>query len=221
MQTIFPANEEKRMNDSGRGAPIGPILLLTACLVLSGCLGKKTLGNDASLQATLQVCSTCHGFQGRSSSPVFPVLAGQQHDYLVTQLQTFRNKSRADQNAHVYMWGVAANLDDATIESVASYFAQQTADPGQKQDAAEIAAGAAIYKTGVAAREVPPCGACHGDDAHGNGAVPRLAGQHRAYLASQLEAFKSNVRANDMMNPNAKNMTPQDIEAVSAYLASL
>jgi cytochrome c553 len=209
------------VTDRSQASPVLCALLLAACLCLPGCLNKKTLGNDASLQATLQVCSTCHGFEGRSSSPVFPVLAGQQHDYLVTQLQTFRNKSRADQNAHVYMWGVAANLDDAMIESVASYFAQQTPDRGQAQDPAEVAAGANIYKNGVAAREVPACNACHADDAHGNGAVPRLAGQHRAYLASQLEAFKSNVRANDMMNPNAKNMTPQDIEAVSAYLASL
>ncbi len=209
------------MNDRSPVAPPATVLLLALCLWLPGCVAKKTLGNDSSLQATLQVCSTCHGFQGRGSSPVFPLLAGQQHDYLVTQLQTFRNKSRADQNAHVYMWGVAAGLDDATIEAVAGYFAAQSREPGHPQNAAEVAAGAAIFKNGIASRDIPACSACHGDDAHGNAAVPLLAGQHRAYLASQLEAFKTNARINEMMNANAKNMTPQDIEAVSAYLASL
>jgi cytochrome c553 len=42
--------------------------------------------------------------------------------------------------------------------------------------------------------------ACHGENAGGNGPIRRLAGQHLAYLAHQLEAFASMARANEMMH---------------------
>jgi len=49
---------------------------------------------------------------------------------------------------------------------------------------------------------VPACMACHGENAGGNGPIPRLAGQHQAYVARQLEAFASMVRTNEIMHEN-------------------
>jgi cytochrome c553 len=196
-------------------------VLAAACLALSACMTKQTLGNNDTVAGTLHVCSSCHGFAGRSENPTFPVLAGQQHDYLVAQLHAFRDKTRADPHAHTYMWGMAAKLDDATIDGVATFFSRQAPAPGEPQDAALVVAGAAIVKNGLAATDVPACSACHGDAAQGNGPIPRLAGQHRRYLEDQLEAFQTNSRANEMMHANAKNLTPQEIREVTAYLASL
>jgi cytochrome c553 len=195
--------------------------LVFAGLSLSGCMTKQTVGNSDTVAGTVHVCSSCHGMEGRSENPTFPILAGQQHDYLVAQLHAFRDKTRADPHAHTYMWGMAAKLDDKTIDGVATFFAAQTPAPGEPQDPALVVAGAAIVKNGIPAQDVPACSACHGDNAGGNSAIPRLAGQHREYLAGQLEAFQINSRANEMMHANAKNLTPQEIREVTAYLASL
>ena len=41
-------------------------------------------------------CSSCHGYNGRSVSPLFPVLAGQSAEYLTTQLKYFHNLTQDD-----------------------------------------------------------------------------------------------------------------------------
>ncbi len=203
------------------GRMLSTVVIVAASLSLGGCITKQTVGNSDTVAGTVQVCSSCHGLEGRSENPTFPILAGQQHDYLVAQLHAFRDKTRADPHAHTYMWGMAAKLDDKTIEGVATYFAAQKPAVGEPQDPALVVAGAAIVKSGIPAQDVPACSACHGDNAGGNGAIPRLASQHRQYLADQLQAFQVNSRANEMMHANAKNLTPQEIREVTAYLASL
>jgi cytochrome c553 len=190
-------------------------------LALSGCITKQIVGNDATVQGTVQVCSSCHGLEGRSENPTFPILAAQQHDYLVAQLKAFRDKTRADPHAHTYMWGMAAKLSDTTIDGVATYYSKQAPAPGREQEPALVAGGAAIFKSGITAREVPACSACHGDTALGNSAIPRLAGQHQIYIVDQLRAFQTNSRANEMMHGNAKNLSAQEIRELAAYLATL
>jgi cytochrome c553 len=68
---------------------------------------------------------------------------------------------------------------------------------------------------------VPACGACHGPNAEGNGAFPRLAGQHADYLIAQLEGFQSGVRANAPIMTNVvKSLSPEQIRAAATYAAS-
>ena len=196
-------------------------LLVAAGLTLSGCITKQIVGNDPTVQGTVQVCSSCHGLEGRSENPTFPILAAQQRDYLVGQLKAFRDKTRADPHAHTYMWGMAAKLSDSTIDGVATFFAAQAPAPGREQDPALVAGGAAIYKSGITARDVPACSGCHGDTALGNGPIPRLASQHQSYIVDQLQAFQTNSRANEMMHANAKNLSAQEIHELAAYLATL
>jgi len=79
--------------------------------------------------------------------------------------------------------------------------------------AADLAAGAAK------AKEV--CAACH--QADGNSTDPnnpRLAGQHRDYIAKALRDYKSGERNNAIMGGFAKALSKQDIENLSAYFAS-
>ena len=52
------------------------------------------------------------------------------------------------------------------------------------------------------------CAACHGPD--GNSAVPSnpiLAGQHAAYIAAQLAAYKSGARVNPIMAGMAASLS--------------
>jgi cytochrome c553 len=75
---------------------------------------------------------------------------------------------------------------------------------------------------------VPPCASCHGEDAKGNGAFPRLAGQYHAYIEKALANFEK-VRGQDpnkpdtsaIMQPIAHVLTEPQIAAVAAYLNQL
>ena len=91
---------------------------------------------------------------------------------------------------------------------------------GEPAASPQIAAGAKIFAEGVPSPSTPACMGCHGDRAAGNGPIPRLAGQHPAYLARQLEAFASKARANEIMHENSKNLTAEQISQVTAFLAT-
>jgi len=197
------------------------LTLVTLTLAACGGAGPQGGGTDATVAGTVHVCSSCHGPEGRSISPTFPRLAGQQKDYLVAQLQAFRDKTRADPHAQTYMWGMAAQLSDSTIDGIASYYSSQAPVAGTPNASPESAAGAKIYAEGIPSENVPACMSCHDEKAEGNGPIPRLAGQHQAYLARQLEAFQTMARANEIMHENSKDLTGEQISEVTAYLATL
>jgi cytochrome c553 len=210
-------NEARRRKSSILAALALVTLTVAACSATAPGSGSA----DTTLAGTVHVCSSCHGPDGRSISPTFPRLAGQQKDYLVAQLQAFRDKTRADPHAQTYMWGMAAQLSDSTIDGIASYYSSQTPVAGTPNASPETAAGAKIYAEGIPSENVPACMSCHGENAEGNGPIPRLAGQHQAYLARQLEAFQTMARANEIMHENSKDLTAEQISEVTAYLATL
>lgn len=91
--------------------------------------------------------------------------------------------------------------------------------------AADLAAGKAVW-------ERLNCASCHGADAVKgiDPSYPVLAGQHADYLAHALNAYQrgarglpasANTRNNAIMAAFATQMTKQDIQNVSAWLASL
>lgn len=170
------------------------------------------------VSGAIHVCSSCHGPGGRSVSSTFPRLAGQQKDYLVAQLRAFRDHTRADPHAKTYMWGMAARLSDAVIDGIADYYSRQPAVPGAPDASADAAAGRKIFDEGIAAQGVPACKSCHGDHAEGNAVIPRLAGQHRAYIEAQLAAFASKARANEIMHETSKSLTEAQIRDVAAFV---
>lgn len=167
------------------------------------------------------VCSACHGPQGRSVSPVFPRLAGQQPAYIVLQLEAFRGHVRGDPNAQAYMWGMSSQLNDETIKGLADYYAAQKPVAETAADPALLAEGEKIYTQGIPAQSVPACASCHGAQAEGTGAFPRLAGQHVDYLISQLVGFQSGVRTNaPIMLAVVRTLSPEQMKAAANYAAS-
>lgn len=156
---------------------------------------------------------------GNSVSSTFPRLNGQHADYIVAQLKNFRDHKRADPHAVAYMWGMTSQLDDTMIAALAKYYASQV--PTSPQTGGALAAeGKKIFESGAPADGVPPCQACHGAHGEGNGIIPRIAGQHAHYLKKQLEAFRSTLRASDIMHANTANMTDSEINAVVSHLAN-
>lgn len=84
--------------------------------------GKGSLGEKiyrGGIAATnVPACAACHGPTGAGLPKQFPRLGGQQADYTVTQLRTFRTGERA--NAPMMMT-IATKMTDAEMAAVADY----------------------------------------------------------------------------------------------------
>jgi len=168
-----------------------------------------------------RACSKCHGFTGVSISPLFPILAAQQASYIEMELQLFRLRDRSDPHARAFMWGIARALTDDQIRALAQYFSSQPAVSGRVSSNAALAQkGKLIYEGGVPERDILACLPCHGPNAQGIHTFPRLAGQHRDYLSTQLQQFRSNGRESEIMQHFISNITDDEIAAVTEYLAS-
>lgn len=94
--------------------------------------------------------------------------------------------------------------------------------------AAFSVSAAGKVEAGKAAAEKYNCFACHGKDYNTpiDPAYPKLAGQHRDYLAHAMIAYKRggdgpNGRNNAIMNAQVKPLSNQDIQDIAAYLNSL
>ncbi len=176
---------------------------------------------DAVSSRTVKTCGFCHGTNGRSVSPMFPHLAGQPAAYIEAQLKAFKDQTRADPDAKAYMWGMAAPLSEPMIRELAEYFSKQPAAAGKSGDPSWIQRGKVLFEDGVPERQIPACASCHGARAEGTAAVPRLAGQHSPYLLKQLKVIQRSLRDAPVMQSVVKNLTPQEMQAVAAYLESI
>jgi cbb3-type cytochrome c oxidase subunit III len=199
-------------------------MTLAACALSSGAVqaadASPELAHSAQ-QLAASTCANCHGVSGRSTSPTFPNLAAQTAPYLQAQLHAFRDQTRADPDALAYMWGMASQLSDATIEAISTYYAAQVPSRAKTGDAKLMARGKQIFEQGIAALGIPPCASCHGPQARGNNIFPRLAGQHAAYLLKQALVIQSALRAAPVMHEVIKDLSQDQMRAVAVYLESL
>lgn len=175
----------------------------------------------AGTEKAVNLCSACHGPRGISTSPEFPTLAGQHEPYLIAQMKAFRDRTRAEKEAHDFMWGIAAQLDEATIAGIARYYSVQLPAPGRPVDLASAMKGRALFARGSPERAIPACATCHGQDAEGSAERPRLAGQHAKYIAKQLSYMQTLERETQVMREVVKDLTPEEKQAVAAYVESL
>ena len=214
--------EQDRGDQRRTGGGMRTALLLAGISVVWSA-GSRAEEPDAATQAHAQkvaitVCGTCHGPTGNNTQPKYPRLAGQSANYLVAQLKAFRSQTRGDPDAIGYMWGMASELDDATVAALAGYYVAQKSQPSRAGNSALTARGREIYEHGIAAEGVPACGPCHGPDAHGLQDFPRLAGQHAQYVLKQLASFQNNMRNVAVMHGVAQNLRLAEMQAVAAYL---
>lgn len=201
---------------------LGWVLLVLAGAAYADAVGAQSAAaiDPAASKKAVELCSTCHGPYGISTSPNFPILAAQRQGYLEAQIEAFRSHTRAEKDAHDIMWGIAGNLDPAIIKGIAQYYATQQPAPGRAGDPAAIAQGKEVFDKGVPSRSIPPCATCHGPDAAGLADFPRLAGQHASYVVKQLNYIQTLVRAAPVMHGIVKDLTPAEIQAVAVYVQS-
>lgn len=72
------------------------------------------------LERNIPACTGCHGPTAAGIPAQYPRLHGQQVNYVLAQLNTFRSGER---NNNLQMTGVAAKLNDREIKAVAEYVA--------------------------------------------------------------------------------------------------
>ncbi len=88
-------------------------------------IGERYLGQSIvkyGVYGKVSACQSCHGYNGRGAAPVFPVIGQQKYTYLVTQLNSWRDGSRAN-DPYAMMRKMAANLTDADINNIATFLA--------------------------------------------------------------------------------------------------
>lgn len=178
------------------------------------------------LEAKIAYCKTCHGISGqgfRGSVPM-PRLAGQQPEYLESQLQAFIEHRRTNP----VMQNVAHVLSPPMLAALAAHFKDLNPKPLGGAPKEAVAEGKKIYQDGIPSAEVPPCASCHGPDAKGADAFPRLSGQLHDYIFRKLVNWskergqdKAKPDNSDIMAPIAHNLTEAQVKAVAAYLSYL
>jgi cytochrome c553 len=179
---------------------------------------------DSIAQRSL-ACTHCHGAQGRAAPDgYYPRLAGKPAGYLYNQLLNFRDGRRH----YGLMTQMLEPLTDAYLHEIAQYFANldlpypAPLPPAGSRELVER--GRVLVMQGDAARQLPACVQCHGQRMTGvlpN--VPGLLGLPRDYLNAQLGAWRAGKRrahAPDCMAEVVQRLNPDDIAAISVWLAS-
>lgn len=160
-----------------------------------------------------EACIACHGPNGNSAVPQFPILAGQTARYVYLQLKDFK-EGRREEPA---MEPIVKELTREDMFDLAAFFAAQRQRPPEfKVDEARAARGKAK------ADEVL-CTMCHLGGFRGQNEIPRVAGQHFEYIVKQLRDFKTYRRTNDAGNMASvsKTLSDEDIVDLAHYLTSL
>ncbi len=78
-------------------------------------------GDPVAGKEKAQVCASCHGTDGISPTPNFPILAGQYADYIERALKDYQTGERDN----AVMKGLVTNLSDTDIRDLAAWFASQ------------------------------------------------------------------------------------------------
>jgi len=158
-------------------------------------------------------CIGCHGPNGNSTLPLYPILAGQTARYIYLQLKDFQEGRRQEPQMEPF---VAKLSRDDMFDLAAFFAAQKPRGTGFKADPAKVERGRA-----KAAETL--CTMCHLGGFAGQNEIPRVAGQNYEYIVKQLRDFKTLKRTNDAGNMTsvAKTLSDQDIDDLGNYLADL
>jgi cytochrome c553 len=170
--------------------------------------------------ANVRNCTWCHGVSAEGYGPA-PRLAGQQRQYIVSQLRAFNDHARDNPFSRQYMWGAAANVGPGAARDLANYFAALRPEAAGDGDRGLAATGKAIYERGNPAANIVSCAVCHGPNGEGIRQIPRLAGLSYFYLKRRLNQWQQGYHqtAAAPMPQAARELPPDAIEALASYLS--
>lgn len=192
-----------------------------------------TTGSAEAGATKAAICVACHGPNGNSTNPIWPVLAGQNAAYISAQLKYFHDMTRVDPSG--VMPSQATKLSPQDIADLAAYFSSQV-PAGLEADPSYWQTGEKLYRTGDPERGIPACMACHGPVGRGVPAAgfPQLRAQHAVYLIAQLSQYASDTRYtrdgkgqssgglyDQIMHTIAGRLTPQDMRDIASYVQGM
>ena len=192
-------------------------VVVAACALMLAGAGWAQEGEARAKKIIGGSCFLCHGADGESASAVFPRLAGQNAEYIAKQLANFKNGARKS----TAMASMVTSLSPEDMAALGQFYASRPPHKEAAKDAPLALVGQYIYQAGNKFSGVPACASCHGPQGAGSNALPRLAGQHAAYLDNQLQQFGKRERNNDnaVMHAVVEKMTPLEMAAVAEYLS--
>ena len=82
-----------------------------------------TITPGSTPPANASICFSCHGPDGNPITKDYPILKGQQRDYLVAALAAYRANQRTTTPNALVMSAMAKTLTDAEIAELADWFA--------------------------------------------------------------------------------------------------
>ncbi len=200
------------------------VLLCLLVAMAAASAGARPAFEDSMAQRTL-ACTPCHGKEGRAGPDgYYPRIAGKPAGYLYNQLLNFRDGRRH----YGLMARLLDPLSDTYLLEIAEHFASlelpYSAPRAPAVPAAVLERGQVLALEGDAAKRLPSCAHCHGPALTGvKPNTPGLLGVSRDYLNSQLGAFRTGQRrahAPDCMAEIARQLTPEDLNAVANWLAA-
>jgi len=98
------------------------VCTLLVLFAFFGTTAVLAAGNAAAGARKAASCAACHGADGHAAVPVYPSLAGQNEGYLVSSLQSYKNKQR-DGGLSAIMEMQAASLSEQDIADLAAHYA--------------------------------------------------------------------------------------------------
>ena len=193
-----------------------------------------TFGDAAAGATKAAACAACHGLDGNSADPQYPKLAGQHENYIARQLSLYKSGERNN----AIMLGFASTLSAQDMRDIGAYFASQKVVPGIADDSLVASGpnqgrkfyqvGERLFRAGKPEQGIPACQACHGPTGAGiPGPYPSIGGQHSAYTATQLTAFRGGAvwgadkQANAVMSGVAANLSDEEIQGLATYIEGL
>jgi len=195
---------------------IARVLLILAFGLLS--FAAQASDTERAIAIVKKKCHLCHGHNGEASNAIYPRLASQNATYIAKQLTDFKSGERTGT-----MTDMVVGLKAEDIKALSLYFSAKPALSHKVHDPDFAAVGKYLYEKGNKYSGVAACESCHGVKGEGSEKLPRLAGQHKRYLKSQLEDFNERKRTNDnaVMHTIASKLSEFEIEALSLYISGM
>jgi cytochrome c553 len=167
---------------------------------------------DATPRSAITACEACHG------SSAAPRINAQWPHYILGRLVQL-GETEPDENHAPHAWLLAINVPARWRSKIVEYFANLPPTASDGSDPSGL--GAEIYRRGIPDRKVAACAYCHGPHGEGSGPIPRLAGQHKSYLEMRLDILSGfTLPGSGAMHLAVESVTPAEIDAVTAYLAT-
>ena len=158
-------------------------------------------------------CLACHAADGLAADAVTPLVAGLRKKHVLAAMQDYR----AGERLHEEMQQAVQGLDDATLDVLAAWYAEQPWIATERPVDSDLA------KAG-SRKARASCSSCHRRSGEGGIGAPRLAGQSVDYLVAASAAYRDGGRT----SPAARgkgfvmgDLTDDEILALSHYYASL